>query len=190
MRPGYVESLQRSPSVLSDQEQRITAGTTCLGERKEGSSGCHRDEECTGQFVSRNCRGNPVFEACRPWVPLQVLLYAQKESVEPDAIKQLIHLAESPLPVSTQHAGVVCQGFALSKLCVTCAGWICQCYARCASWQGSHGAPSCSDNWQMQCMPQSCYAAANVMTSMSVSLLVVARHCSSLITVCELLTCK
>lgn len=31
---------------------------------------------------------------------LQVLLYAQKESVEPDAIQQLVHLAESPLPVS------------------------------------------------------------------------------------------
>ena len=33
---------------------------------------------------------------------LQVLLYAQKESVEPDAIKQLIHLAESPLPVGSR----------------------------------------------------------------------------------------
>lgn len=33
---------------------------------------------------------------------LQVLLYAQKESVEPDAIKQLIHLAESPLPVGSK----------------------------------------------------------------------------------------
>ena len=30
---------------------------------------------------------------------LQVLLYAQKEAVEADAIKQLVHLAESPLPV-------------------------------------------------------------------------------------------
>lgn len=32
---------------------------------------------------------------------LQVLLYAQKEEVEPDAIKQLVHLAESALPVKT-----------------------------------------------------------------------------------------
>ena len=30
---------------------------------------------------------------------MQVLLYAQKDEVEPDAIKQLVHLAESALPV-------------------------------------------------------------------------------------------
>lgn len=31
---------------------------------------------------------------------MQVLLYAQKDEVEPDAIKQLVHLAESALPVT------------------------------------------------------------------------------------------
>ena len=31
---------------------------------------------------------------------VQVLLYAQREEVEPDAVKQLIHVAESALPVS------------------------------------------------------------------------------------------
>ena len=30
---------------------------------------------------------------------IQVLLYAKKDEVEPDAIKQLVHLAESALPV-------------------------------------------------------------------------------------------
>ena len=34
----------------------------------------------------------------------QVLLYAQKEEVEKDAIQQLIHLAESALPVSETSA--------------------------------------------------------------------------------------
>ena len=32
-------------------------------------------------------------------VTLQVLLYVQRDEVEPDAIKQLVHLAESDLPV-------------------------------------------------------------------------------------------
>lgn len=90
--------------IDSDLCLSVAAGVACRDQREKVSASCYRDFQCSGmrssvRLTARVHTSQVIERLDLCAYGLQVLLYAQKEEVEPDAIKQLVHLAESALPV-------------------------------------------------------------------------------------------